>query len=694
MENNTNKPGSLYKWLRWAMIGGFLLAIQIHQAKAQGSQQSMVDSLQMMLDTAQTPASKVKYTNKLAFGYLNVDAAKSLTYARQAIQLAQQYQLDDEAAQAYNTSACAYIYLSELDSALPDFFKALELNEKLNNAKGKADVLGNMGSFYYSKGEFGTALEYMFRALKEFENLKNMLGEANTLASIGNLYMEQSDYDKAEHYDSIAMLHYRELQDLDGEAMVLGNLANIYSETDRIEHAESAYERSISLYETIGSVGGIARNLMNLAQLYHDQRDYKKAEELSWRANAEYSKVQYQYGIAGTLGNIGVAYAASANYFGQPDSVISLIPGTAQELRKKAVKFLRHAVEASDEAGELNSLSTFSKQLYEVYFQLGDHENALIYYKKFDAARDSLYSTESKLQIEALTTQREIDLKNKQIELDKLAVEKKRNERLYFGIGLLLLMFLLLFIYRNFINQKNANILLEDKNVRISKAMQELRETQEQLIETEKQKEKALLRERISQDIHDDISSNLTKISLLSERLKLKINKSGAAEDDGLVEKITYFSRESVTKLGDIIWSTNPERDNLESLLSYMRDFLNKFLEDAPLEYQVHFPDELPAESINPELRQNLFLVLKESVHNAVKYSKASRIDVTFESGDGQYRLVVADDGVGMTGDLVQGSGNGMENMKKRMGAVGGQMLIGSTSGKGTTLEFFGALLS
>ncbi|MFN0217169.1 MAG: ATP-binding protein, partial [Saprospiraceae bacterium] len=354
----------------------------------------------------------------------------------------------------------------------------------------------------------------------------------------------------------------------------------------------------------------------------------------------------------------------------------------------------RQAVEASDEASELSTLSIFSEQLYQVYSELGDYEKALFYYKKFDSAQDSLFSTESKLQIEALTTQREIDLKNKQIELDKLAVAKKRNERLYFVIGLILLMFLLLFIYRNFINQRNANLLLEDKNVRLSDAMQELRETQEQLIEIEKQKEKALLREKISQDIHDDISTNLTKISLLSERLKLKIDKSGATKDDGLIEKITHFSRESVTKLSDIIWSINPERDNLQSLLSYVRVFLNKFLEDAPLEYQIDFPEELPEVSIHPELRQNLFLVLKESIHNALKYSKASRLNVTFKFSDGQYLLVVADDGVGMTDNLIQGSGNGLENMKKRMEAVGGQMVIKSTPGSGTTLEFFGALLS
>ncbi|MFN0216408.1 MAG: tetratricopeptide repeat protein, partial [Saprospiraceae bacterium] len=590
-----------FKWRKWQFIGGLVLCLQIQQVCAQVNPQRMVDSLLMILDTARHPLSKVKHTNKLAFRYLELDPTKAQIYARQALDLAQQYQLDNEAALAYNTSACAYIYLSQLDSALTAFLKALELNEKTNNAKGKADVLGNMGSLFYSKGEFGTALEYMFRALKEFENLKNMPGEANTVASIGNLYMEQGDYGKAEHYDSIAMLRYLELKDQDGEAMVLGNLANIYSETNRLDEAKKAYEKSISLYESIGSISGVSRNLMNLAQLYHDQRDYIRSEALSWRAYELYKQLQYQSGVAASLGNIGVSCAASAKYFGQPDSVISLIPGSIKELRKKAVQYLRQAVEASDEASELSTLSIFSEQLYQVYSELGDYEKALFYYKKFDSARDSLFSTESKLQIEKLTTQREIDLKNKQIELDKLAVEKKRNERLYFVIGLVLLMFLLLFIYRNFINQRNANLLLEDKNVRLSDAMRELREAQEQLIEIEKQKEKALLREKISQDIHDDISTNLTKISLLSERLKLKTDKSGATKDDELIEKISHFSRESVTKLSDIIWSINPERDNLQSLLSYVRVFLNKFLEDAPLEYQIDFPEELPEVSIHPE---------------------------------------------------------------------------------------------
>src|SRR6266513_218461 len=97
--------------------------------------------------------------------------------------------------------------------------------------------------------------------------------------------------------------------------------------------------------------------------------------------------------------------------------------------------------------------------------------------------------------------------------------------------------------------------------------------------EFEKQRAIENVRSVISRDIHDEIGSGLTKISLMSQQLKLGL-ESKKNFDPGLLQRITESSREIVGNLGEIIWTVNPKHDNLASLLSYFRNYIAQFFED------------------------------------------------------------------------------------------------------------------
>ena len=103
----------------------------------------------------------------------------------------------------------------------------------------------------------------------------------------------------------------------------------------------------------------------------------------------------------------------------------------------------------------------------------------------------------------------------------------------------------------------------------------------------------------------------------MAERMKAK----SSTVDPAQLDKVAAYARDTVSKLGEIIWSTKPESDNVESLTSYMRDYLNSYLDGLDMKYEISFPKDEKNLNMNPELRRNLFLVLKESVHNAAKYS-------------------------------------------------------------------------
>ncbi len=109
-----------------------------------------------------------------------------------------------------------------------------------------------------------------------------------------------------------------------------------------------------------------------------------------------------------------------------------------------------------------------------------------------------------------------------------------------------------------------------------------------------------------------------------------------------------------------------------------------------PIRRHIDFPESDEDAALNPELRRNLFLVLKEAVHNAVKYSEATDLHVTFAIDNSRYRLVVQDNGIGMSGDANALGGNGLRNMRERMAAVHGACELTSAPGQGTRIACSG----
>lgn len=662
-----------------------------------------VDSLLQLAATTDNNILKIDYLNAASFSLLGIQTQKGIELAEQALALAEEMVAPKQMGDASNSLASYYVLSSDFDKALHHYLAAIEHYKQTNHEKGLADVYGNLGSLYYFKGDYSTALAYQFKALPVFEKLNNSNGIGNTLTGIGSIYMILKNYNEALYYDSLALKIYKESNDFAGLALIYGNLGNIYSDLGNNELGQQVYEKAIEIYDDLGIKDGLGRTLSNLATIIIGKKDFAKAFEILKKARQVCEEIGNNAGLLLILGNMGMCHYKSYLYYNRQDSILSILPGTKAEHLENAINLLSKTISIAENTGELEPLKYFTQVLTELYDQSGQPLKAYPVYKKYVAVKDSIHNLESQKQIQQLITERELLLKNKQIELDKLAVEKKRNERVYFIIGLILLTLSLLFIYRNFINQKKSNVILEKLNIQIVhtnkeletkndsliQTLETLKQTQDQLIRTEKIKENAILRSKISQDIHDDISSGLTKISWLAETLKAKIPQ---ASDTNLIDKINAYSREAVVKLGEIIWSTNPDRDNLPSLLAYMRSFLNKYFEDSPIQCHIDFPDPVPDLQLNPELRRNIFLVFKEAVHNAFKYSKARDLEVRFTCENNTFQLKLNDNGIGFEKGSQQGSGNGMRNMEKRMQAIGGAVVINSTPGSGTQLLFSGPL--
>lgn len=205
-------------------------------------------------------------------------------------------------------------------------------------------------------------------------------------------------------------------------------------------------------------------------------------------------------------------------------------------------------------------------------------------------------------------------------------------------------------------------------------------------------KEQAALqkeRARIARDIHDEVGSKLSRLSLLSELAGRQPGLPAAVRGD--VTEISETTRDTIRSFGQIIWAVNPKNDTLANLANYLCRFAEEFFDGSSVECIFDLPDAIPDMAVSTELRHHLFLAVKEALNNVLKHACARQVCLRLAmEGDG-FEIVIEDDGRGLSGGTPaarHGSGNGLENMQTRMQAVGGQVSIRSRPGAGTCVTF------
>ncbi len=140
------------------------------------------------------------------------------------------------------------------------------------------------------------------------------------------------------------------------------------------------------------------------------------------------------------------------------------------------------------------------------------------------------------------------------------------------------------------------------------------------------------------------------------------------------MEKLKTSSIELVENMSEIIWAMNEKNNTLEDLLFYTRAYSVEYCEENNLECEINIPETIPPHFVSGEVRRNLFLTVKESLHNIVKHADAKKVKINFSVGE-KLSAFIRDDGKGFTVNN-KGDGNGLKNMKKRIESIGGNFEI------------------
>jgi len=204
-------------------------------------------------------------------------------------------------------------------------------------------------------------------------------------------------------------------------------------------------------------------------------------------------------------------------------------------------------------------------------------------------------------------------------------------------------------------------------------------------LQIEKNEQMERERSRIARDMHDDVGSELSKISIACENVKKQYTSDMMLMND--LSEIQNSSTQLVNNIGNIIWALNPINNNALSLVGYLREYASDYLEMHGVSLLFEAPELSVDHLLHHETRTHLFMAFKECLHNIVKHAAATNVRIKISLEVNVFSCRIEDNGKGFTSNRNGGSGNGLRNIRQRMHEIGGDFTLSSKAGEGTIIQ-------
>jgi signal transduction histidine kinase len=199
-------------------------------------------------------------------------------------------------------------------------------------------------------------------------------------------------------------------------------------------------------------------------------------------------------------------------------------------------------------------------------------------------------------------------------------------------------------------------------------------------------------RARIAGDMHDDLGSGLTQLTLLGELALRETPCEGEARNR--LNELCAKARLLLRSMDEIVWTVNPRRDTVKDFAAFISEHAQEFLASASIRCRQEVEEELPAIPLDLPQRRNLMLAVKEAIRNAAHHSGADEVNLKLAVVGNSLKVVVEDNGKGFLPGETQGERNGMTNMKQRLADIGGTFTLNTAPGKGCRITFLLPLLA
>lgn len=627
-----------FKWIGKILLTlGAILGLSSHL-----SAQSPLDSMERLLPTV-TGQEKINLAGELAFQYCYVNTDKAFYYGKIELQLAQELGDSAQIAQAWNDLAAAFISSGDFEESLLLNRRALAVRERLGDSLKVAATLGRMGYALVELGNLDEALRTMIRAahIYEKENKPQYLGMM--FNHIGAVHQRQGNHTKAIAYFKQAIAIADANDDVPSSIPPLSNLGKEYFEGGRQKDAQAIFLRLTRTMDALGIQENLALIKTNLGSTYMEETQYDSAMYYFAAADTLYAAKGDKKGLASVHVDMGLCY-------------------TRMKAFDKADKALQTGLRYAEETASDWQLRQAYDALFQFAYAKGDYKAAADYQRKSLDYQRNIHNDEINKQVAEMETRYQTEKKEKDLAIrDKQLADselKAKSQQLWLFLlagGLLLALGLGAWLVRN---QRLRRERLEQRS---RMALQE-----ERL--------------RISRDLHDHIGAELTLITS-----SLDVLAAQAADDQSGKElkEIGGFSRNAMSQLRETIWAIRSETISVDVLSLRLMDYAAKLCKPAGIVSSVHVNGDAE-KTLSPMHTIHVYRLCQEAIHNAVKYAACKRLDITLDARPASLEISIVDDGKGF--ELGSAStGNGLANMQARAKELGGNLVMASELGKGTT---------
>ena len=400
-------------------------------AAAQNSTEKIAADLEKQLQTA-VGEEKVKALYRLASLFHNNDPKRSITYAEQALTLAEKIKY--ETGKAY-----ALIYLSSANRLLGSIEKPVSLGlEALRIFKNQGDRPGtllallSLGGIYLSLDTYDEALKYLVEALEIIEKPGSPGGKSGILDQLAQLYINLENPQKALEYAQRAYQIAEKLGSRNLMAHYLITLGKAYRMPGQHLRALQCFYQSLDLFTGMDDAYGIAAANLNIGFSHAQLGNYSKSLEYLLESLQIAEKHNYKDFICENLYHAGNQYFKLKNY------------DQAEAAYKKALEIAEKI--ANNRNIEQNYL-----QLSNLYDSREDYKTAMDYYKKYVQIKDRMINEKKNRQLIVLQETYETEKRTREIETLKIKNRIQTITRNASIAGLVLALVILALLFKKYL---------------------------------------------------------------------------------------------------------------------------------------------------------------------------------------------------------------------------------------------------
>ncbi len=550
--------------------------------------------------------------------------------------------------------------------------KAIELYKKASDQFEALDQ-PDLRSIYFKQASLYTVVsdfpEAMKLALKSFEYNQINGNESEMqrdMSFIGYIHDRMYEFRASIKWNRRSLEIAKKLKDSGAMAVCYGRIGIAYDELAEKDNFNKKLFDSALFYNTkaakmaliSGDLGFARTTYSNIGNSYSKLKHYNNAEKYTLKSLAVPG---FESAKGVTLVNLGKIYLETGRY-------------------KEAKNILDSAMQNTIKYGTRKYQLEAFYRFHELNVKKGNYKSALKNYIAYKSIEDSLLNEKKTKQIVEVREQYKTAEKEREILIQRTKIAERdlviqeRNYQLYGLGGFALLLGLLGYLLFN--QQKLKHIQLK-KEIELKEALVKI-ETQNRLQEQ---------RLRISRDLHDNIGAQLTFIISSIDNLKYGFKITNHKLSNKL-DTISEFTKDTIYELRDTIWAMNKSEISIEDLQARVSNFVDKAsLSTTQTNFSFNIDHSL---SKNIEFTSvkgmNIYRIIQEALNNAIKYAKASSINIEIKKRGNTIKFSVNDNGIGFDLDSIE-SVNGLNNMKKRAQDINASIDIESVLGKGTSVK-------